>query len=97
MDSRKIARCHFKSHTEPIYCVALKVTGRYFPAAKISLNNHQAPHFNTFLHVFERLGAHLELKHDFICQCSAPSLRKPPEEQRKLSLAFTNINKSNPL
>ncbi len=38
------------------------------------MNNHQAPHFDTFLHVFDRLGAYVQLKDDFTCLCSAPSL-----------------------
>ncbi len=38
------------------------------------------PHFDIFLHVFERLGAYVQLKDDFTCLCSAPSLS-----------AYTNI------
>ncbi len=38
------------------------------------------PHFDTFLRVFDRLGAYVQLKDDFTCLCSAPSLS-----------AYTNI------
>ncbi len=39
---------------------------------RVYMNNHQAPHFDTFLHVFGHLGGHLKLKVLFARLCSVP-------------------------
>ncbi len=31
------------------------------------MNDHLAPHFDTFFHVFDPLGAYFQLKDDFTC------------------------------
>ncbi len=57
------------------------------------MNNHQAPHFDTFLHVFDRLCAYVQLKDDFTCLCSAPSLSASTSNFAKLTLHdFTDLH-----
>ncbi len=77
--SRNIARCHFKSRTDPIYCYTpifsiIFLNSFITYPTMVYVNNHLAPHFDTFLHVFDPLGAYFQLKDDFTCLCSAPSL-----------------------
>ncbi len=53
------------------------------------MNNHEEPVIDTFLHAFDRLGTHLELKNYYTCQCSVLSLSA---SQKVLFRAFKNIN-----
>ncbi len=81
--SRNIACGHFKSRTDPIYCY----THIFSIISLHSFNNRQGftwittkRRIDTFLRVFDRLGAYVQLKDDFTCLCAAPSLS-----------AYTNI------
>ncbi len=64
------------------------------------MNNHQAPHFDTFFHVLDRLGMQFKLKVYFTCPCSS-SCQSACAEQGKFSFVLLktqtsqiNINES---
>ncbi len=64
---------------------------------RVYINNHWAPHFDTFLHVFDRLAAKRWLYMFVLCSVSERLRSNLPEEAHVLCHAFKNKNSSNQL